>query len=89
MSCNPQLKNLRKQIDVCDQQLLLILAKRMQIVQKIGQLKKESGLKPLDKNRWQKLLAKEQKQAAKLNLPPRLIKQWYELMHQYSLRIQK
>lgn len=53
---NNKLKDFRKQIDEIDEQIVNLLAKRMQVVEKVGQYKKENNLPPLDNSRWQKVI---------------------------------
>lgn len=85
---NDELLKLRKQIDATDEELLNILAKRIQIVDKIGKLKKNNGIKPLDKQRWKKVLDSKLLKAKSLNLPEQFIKKIYSLIHKQSLEIE-
>ena len=56
------LADLRLQIDAADNKLLAVLAERMKVAQKIGELKKESGGAVLDSSReTQKLNALQDK----------------------------
>lgn len=79
----------RKQINALDQDLIVSLAKRMNIVRKIGKLKKEHGLAPLDEKRWQEVLESNTLKAQKLGLSKDVIKKMYRLIHKYSLEIEK
>lgn len=79
----------RKQIDIQDEKMLEILAKRFEIIKKIGKLKKENNLPVLDKKRWQKVLMTNLDKAKKLDLPEDFVKKLLSLIHQYSLRLEK
>jgi Chorismate mutase len=46
----------RKQIDKIDKKIIDYLAKRYQVVKKVGVFKKKKGLKPFDKKRFQEVL---------------------------------
>ena len=50
------LDSLRTQIDQADEQLLAALAKRMEVAEKIGQLKKQEGKHVLDTSREEQKL---------------------------------
>jgi chorismate mutase len=83
-----QLENWRQAIDALDEQLLMILAERLQIVEAIGQFKKEQGLAPLDETRWQKVLQSKMARAHELDLSPEFVRALYELIHEHSLKIE-
>ena len=86
---NKTLEELRKEIDVIDEELLQVLAKRMHIVREIGKLKKEHNITPLDEDRWQEVLHQIIETAKKHNLPETSIKKIYELIHDTALSIEK
>ncbi|MBI2314914.1 chorismate mutase [Candidatus Daviesbacteria bacterium] len=79
----------RKQINSVDQKLLILLAKRLSLARKIGQHKKKRNLPILDQQRWNKILESNLNQAKSLNLSEIFIKRMFNLLHQYSLRVQK
>jgi chorismate mutase len=85
---NKTLDELRKEIDAADEELLNVLAKRAAIVREIGKLKKEQNLQPIDKERWQKVLQNITKKAKSLNLSEEIVKNIYEKIHQYALKIE-
>ncbi len=86
---NDKLENWRKQIDELDDDLLLILARRIKIVAEIGKYKKAHNIVPFDEKRWHELLESKLSKAKLLNLPKNLIKTLYEHIHKYSLEIEK
>ena len=74
-----QLESLRKQIDGIDESIVNLLAKRMKVVKKIGQLKKKSNIPVLDKSRWQKIIKSKKG----------YIKKIWEAIHHEALKIEK
>ncbi|MBU0999784.1 chorismate mutase [Patescibacteria group bacterium] len=86
---NQQLDDLRKQIDVLDEKILISIAKRVNIVRKIGKYKKERKLSVFDKKRWDQILKSNLEKGRKLNLSEEFIKNLLNLIHKYSLDIQE
>ena len=84
-----KLTELRQEIDTLDQVILKTLSQRVRIVKKIGKLKKKQHLPPLDRNRWQEVLASRLAFAQKYNLPQDIIKKLYNLIHELSLKIEE
>lgn len=74
-----QLKDLRKQIDEVDNQIVDLLAKRMMVVKKIGRLKKKNNIPALDESRWQKVIRSKKGYFKKI----------YEIIHMEALKIEK
>lgn len=56
MSFEEKIKPLRDEIDFLDSEILELLYLRFLAVDKVWDLKKEYEVKPLDQNRWDKLL---------------------------------
>jgi chorismate mutase len=80
---------LRKSIDRFDQELLVILAKRMEIVREVGKLKKNAGLPVLQENRYLELKASFIEKAGRQGLDGSLAAALIEAIHDSSVRIQK
>ena len=76
---NNKLKDFRKQIDEIDEQIVNLLAKRMQVVEKVGKYKKENNLPPLDNSRWQKVI--ESKKG--------FMKKIWKIIHDEALKVEK
>ncbi|MFA6532502.1 MAG: chorismate mutase [Patescibacteria group bacterium] len=74
-----QIDILRKQIDEIDKQIVNLLAKRMQVVEKVGKYKKENNLPPLDKRRWQEVIKTKKG----------FVKKIWEIIHEEALKIEK
>lgn len=83
------LEDWRKQIDQLDEKILVLLARRIKIVKKIGQLKKEQNISVIDKNRWQNVLNHAILKSEELGLSKDFIKKVFNLIHKYSIKIQK
>jgi chorismate mutase len=83
------LNSLRLEIDEIDEKLICLLAKRSHISQSIGEYKKEQGIKPLDKKRWEKVLQSRIKLGKKHDLTEKFVKNIWEEIHQSSLEVQK
>ena len=86
---NDELDKWRKQIDELDEKVLNLLVKRSKIVKKIGQFKKRQNISPLDKNRWNKVLTSMLSKGNELGLSKDFVKKLYDLIHEYSIKIQK
>lgn len=85
---NDDLKKLRQQIDTADDELLQILARRVDIVRQVGLLKKANNMASLDEKRWRELLESNLLKAGSLNLSGDFIRKLYNLIHEYSLEIE-
>jgi chorismate mutase len=83
------LEKFRTTIDELDEQLLEILARRMNISEQIGMLKKEQNLAPFQAERWQALLNDREKKGEKLSLNRRFIKKIFEAIHMESIKRQE
>jgi chorismate mutase len=83
------LQDLRKEIDEIDNELLRVIAKRIDIIREIGLLKKEIKIQPLDEKRWQEVVTRIRELAVKHNLPLELVEKIYEELHQEALKIEK
>jgi chorismate mutase len=82
------LADLRNGIDKIDDVVFQKLAERMQIVEKIGNYKKENGITILQVNRWDEILNKRVPYAKALKLSPEFAEKMLELIHSESIRKQ-
>lgn len=73
------IEDLRKQIDKIDSSIVILLAKRMEIVKKVGKLKKKSNLPPLDNKRWKEIIKTKKD----------FIRKIWEIIHEEALKIEK
>ena len=83
-----KLAELRTQIDKLDDLVIQKLAERMQIVEKIGNHKKENGITILQVNRWDEILQKRTNYAKALKLSGEFTEKLLELIHGESIRKQ-
>lgn len=82
------LEQLRKQIDVCDNDLLELLAKRMRISEEIGQYKKEHNMPILQSARYEEILSKRIFQAKSMGMSEDFMKTVLVAIHEESVRHQ-
>ncbi|GAB3196181.1 3-deoxy-7-phosphoheptulonate synthase [Pontibacter aydingkolensis] len=82
------LQELRNQVDQFDSELLTILSQRMQVVENIGQYKKDNRLTILQASRWNDVLDKSFKQGEKLGLSRDFIEKYLKAVHQESINHQ-
>ncbi len=83
------LKYFREEIDTVDEQIIALLAKRMEVVKKVGVYKKEREIPPLDPKRWQEVLTTKRQIAKELNLSADLVEDIYERIHKEALLIEQ
>jgi chorismate mutase len=84
-----ELEKLRLEIDILDQQLLAILAKRVEQTKIIGAYKRLHGLAALDDTRWQQASRVRLQQAQALGLDQEMVTKLYDLIHDYTLQLEK
>ncbi len=94
-SCEPtkgeQLRELamfRSEVDVIDEGLIALLARRMALSSEIGEFKRKNNIKILQINRWQQMLESRLARAKELGLDPQMVKDILELLHKASVDIQ-
>lgn len=79
------LTKLRTQIDETDEKVLETIGKRMKIVEKVGELKKEKNVAILQTQRWQEILEKMQSIGKENGLSEDFIVQLFKAIHQESI----
>ena len=82
------LTDLRKIIDELDEEMLLILKKRSDIIEKIGLFKKEHGITIFQLERWMEILKTRTDSAIEKKFPKDFIEKLCQLMHEESIRKQ-
>jgi len=75
----------RKEIDIIDDEMLNLLAKRMNISEKIGEYKKEHGVTVLQMDRWKQVLEDHINKGVKLGLDEESVKEIFEIIHRESI----
>jgi chorismate mutase len=83
-----KLASLRENIDKIDDQIIQKMAERMQIVQKIGEYKRDNGVTILQVNRWDQIMSKRSAFASALKLDLNFTAKLLELIHNESIRKQ-
>jgi chorismate mutase len=83
-----KLANLRAKIDIVDDELIQILAKRMNLVSEIGNFKKEHNITILQLKRWNEIINNRLEKAEQMGLDRSFILHLLEIMHQESIQIQ-
>lgn len=68
-----KLNILRNKIDRIDQDLLILLSKRLELVSQVGEIKSRSGLFIYDSEREETMLSNRRQEAIKLGIPPDLV----------------
>ncbi len=79
------LQNLRKDIDVIDDEILNLIAKRMNVSEKIGDFKKKHKVTVLQMDRWKTILEDHINKGAALGLNEESVKQIFEIIHKESI----
>lgn len=82
------LQNLRKEIDVIDDEILNLFAKRMNVSKKIGEFKKEHKVTVLQMDRWKEVLEDHISKGTNLGLDEQSIKDIFEIIHKASINRQ-
>ncbi|MFZ4400240.1 MAG: chorismate mutase [Bacteroidales bacterium] len=82
------LDRLRSLIDSADDELIDILAKRMDLVSQIGEYKKENDITILQIKRWNEIICMRMRKAKDLGLDIIFVKKLLEILHEESIQIQ-
>jgi len=85
---NP-LPQYRTEIDQIDNQILELLAKRIEVVKKVGHYKKTQNIPALDQSRWQAVLDKLELKCQEFNLDFELVKDLWNRIHTYTIRVEE
>ncbi len=83
-----QLQNLRNEIDIIDNQLLEILARRLSIIEKIGDFKKKHNITILQSERSKFIFSDRMSKGSALNIQQDFLKSILKTIHNEAIRIQ-
>lgn len=83
-----KIANYRKRIDDLDRLLFEYLSQRMEISEKIGQLKKENNMVIYDPERWNQIREHVYQKSADYDLNPSFLEQIMKLIHAESIEVQ-
>ena len=87
-SYNENIDQLRSQIDVIDENLLNLLASRMNISRKIGEYKKENNIAILQTSRWDSILEEMVRKGGENGLPEKFVTAVFNAIHEASVQVQ-
>ena len=79
------LKQLRKQIDLTDENIIALLGKRMQFAEEIGRVKKDHAITILQTERYNHILDKALELSKTLGLSEDFIRSYFETVHWESI----
>ncbi|MDK2977489.1 MAG: chorismate mutase [Bacteroidales bacterium] len=82
------LDDLRFRIDLCDDEMIKILEKRMKLVHSIGLYKKENNMTILQPGRWDKILKRNINKGLQKNLKTDFVTKIFKIIHQESINEQ-
>lgn len=82
------LRELRSQIDECDNDLIAVMAKRMRVCREIGTFKKEHAMTVLQTHRYNEILDKRAAQGSLCGMDSEFVKHVFEAIHEESVRQQ-
>jgi len=83
------LENYREQINTLDKELIYLFFRRFEIVKEIWKIKKDEWVKPLDNNRWNKLLEDNLEVSREFGLEDDFILDIWNRIHSQSLKIEE
>lgn len=82
------LESLRSSIDSIDQQMIELLAKRMNVVEEIGKYKSQKQVTILQLRRWEKIVTTRVRLGKSLGLSEEFIRKLLQLVHKESIQRQ-
>ncbi len=80
---------LRAKIDAIDLQLITLLAKRAELVKKVGEVKKENNINTKDTLREGSILQALEEKSKTLNLSFKFVKKVWKIIFEESIKIEK
>ncbi|XZF13378.1 chorismate mutase [Chitinophagaceae bacterium MMS25-I14] len=88
MSKAEELEYLRQLMDSIDAEVIDLLARRMELSERIGNVKKESNMTAYQPDRWREIVDTRSEQARRHGLPEAYIVALYEKIHHESVKKQ-
>jgi len=83
-----KLNVLRTKIDIIDEEIINQLAKRMEIVSKIGSHKSNNNVTILQAKRWEKIILNRKEVARELGISEEFIEKILKTIHEESINLQ-
>lgn len=84
-SFNAKLEQLRDQIDLIDDELFELLARRMKVAEQIGLYKKNNEITIFQRNRWNEILEKRKQSGKLLGLSDEFVNKYLTAIHMESI----
>ena len=88
MTWSSELEYLRQLMDSVDAEIVDLLARRMELSERMGGVKKECNMTVYNPDRWREIVENRSVQARRLNLPPDFVLALYEKIHHESIKKQ-
>lgn len=88
MSKSNELEYLRQLMDSVDTEIVDLLARRMELGKRMGEIKKDCNLSVYNPERWREIVEMRNQQAMKLDLSADFILDLYEKIHHESIKKQ-
>ena len=88
MSKSSELEYLRQLMDSVDAEIVDLLARRMELSERMGGIKKDCNMTVYNPDRWREIVETRSAQATRLNLPADFILALYEKIHHQSIKKQ-
>jgi len=88
MTWSSELEYLRQLMDSVDAEIVDLLARRMELSERMGGVKKECNMTVYNPDRWREIVENRSAQASRLNLPPDFVLALYEKIHHESIKKQ-
>lgn len=82
------LEKLREEIDGIDDDIIQLLASRMDIAEKIGEYKRDNQVTILQVNRWEQIISERSRQGQAMGLSEGFVRELLQLIHKESIRRQ-
>ena len=82
------LASLRAEIDLLDEQLLMIIGKRVDVARQIGEWKREHDEPIVQAQRYQQVLERCQQLGRQYGLSETVIREVMEALHKESIRVE-
>lgn len=87
-SYKENMTQLRAKIDVLDDNIMSLLAQRMNVSRKIGQFKKDNNIAILQTGRWEEILQRMTEAGAEHGLDADFVKDLFNRIHEESVAVQ-
>ncbi len=84
-----EINDLRKKIDKIDHDILIMLSKRRDVVEEIGERKKNANLPIKDETRFREMIEKRKEIAVGLFIPESVVLSIWDILHEWALAVER